>query len=338
LSPFARQTQVKKKDKFKSLRGKNKIKPEPEQDKQQMLDTSSNVSTTNNQPEQRENVNPHKPTVSSNETKTVYPVGLQEVAVNSKSDDKSSSEPSTGQVLSKFSSVTALITGALSGMGTSKAKTVTDLAKTSQPDEPARQLPAEPLAESCASQVPPAVSSESGSVAQQTTHTEGEHQESLTADSSAVDQSHVAGDAEPDSTIQPLAEVSAPVKKAKKNKPRKKKPKAKIHIEPVCPEDISSTETLAHQTPEGSPARLCPSNRTTNIYRASNMLDQTLSSLNLREGSVITLGTNGIGYQASRAVIVEDNVLHGTSDAVEESRRKMQAMEDKERMLKQRKG
>jgi len=69
------------------------------------------------------------------------------------------------------------------------------------------------------------------------------------------------------------------------------------------------------------------------------MLDNTLSSLGITEGSVVELGPNSVGYRATNAGSTRENLnLRGVEGEVEKSRRKMQEMAEKEALLKMRKG
>ncbi|CAD0043779.1 unnamed protein product [Aureobasidium pullulans] len=161
--------------------------------------------------------------------------------------------------------------------------------------------------------------------------------EELTAQTSTTTQSDDGGST---AITQPGVITSTTTKKPKKNK-RKKKSK---NTAPVREEDVSSTETLAHETPAGSPisskASTQPHYPTGGaLCERTNMLDNTLSSLGITEGSVVELGPNSVGYRATNAGSTRENLnLRGVEGEVEKSRRKMQEMAEKEALLKMRKG
>jgi hypothetical protein len=131
-------------------------------------------------------------------------------------------------------------------------------------------------------------------------------------------------------TPQPEVESLAPKKKSKnKNKKKKKKAKATITI----PDD-TSTETLANETPVASP----PSHNKFSLRESTNALDKRLSLLNIREGSIVELHENVINYHTTRPVQQENlSFFEGSNEVVEQSRRKLDAMDEKERLIKQKK-
>jgi hypothetical protein len=138
---------------------------------------------------------------------------------------------------------------------------------------------------------------------------------------------------------QPEAVPSASKNKSKnKNKKKKKKAKAAIPV----PDD-TSTETIANDTPVRSP----PSNNAGPSYNAGplhntgplresvNMLDNRLSILNITEGSIVELHENMINYHTSHPVQRENfSLSEGHNEGVEQSRRKIEKMKEKERLLK----
>lgn len=131
-------------------------------------------------------------------------------------------------------------------------------------------------------------------------------------------------------TPQPEAESSVPKKKAKnKNKKKKKKAKAAITI----PDD-TSTETIANETPVASP----PSNNKFSLRESTNALDNRLSLLNIREGSIVELHENVINYHTTRPVQQENlSFSQGCNEGVEQSRRKLAEMREQEKLMKQKK-
>jgi hypothetical protein len=150
---------------------------------------------------------------------------------------------------------------------------------------------------------------------------------------------------------QPEAVPSASKNKSKnKNKKKKKKAKAAIPV----PDD-TSTETIANDTPVGSPPSnnagpsynagpsnsAGPSNNAGPLYNTGplretyNMLDNRLSILNITEGSIVELHENMINYHTSRPVQKENfSLSEGHNEVVEASRRKIEEIKEKERLLK----
>ncbi|THY64214.1 hypothetical protein D6C99_00315 [Aureobasidium pullulans] len=253
----------------------SKIKTVLQGSKEAEINTPSDTIIRDKRAVHSENNDPRKPKVTVDEEKHRAPNALQTREVVSKGDQKT---------ISTLSSVTALLTGALSSMSSSKSKA-----------------------------------------------------EELTAQTSTTTQSDDGGST---AVTQPGVITSTTTKKPKKNK-RKKKSK---NTAPVREEDVSSTETLAHETPAGSPisskASTQPHYPTGGaLCERTNMLDNTLSSLGITEGSVVELGPNSVGYRATNAGSTRENLnLRGVEGEVEKSRRKMQEMAEKEALLKMRKG
>ncbi|CAD0108789.1 unnamed protein product [Aureobasidium uvarum] len=278
-SPFARRANTKKKDPKQKLgKSKSKTKPEhePNQSNQIMVDTSVGTSseTREEQFESHElTVNPEDSDHSSTPedpdhsftsenldraVPTVFQPQDNDHAPkpSTKADDpKHHTESATPQMLSTLSSVTALLTGALSSMGSSKAK-----------------------------------HDDTGSTVSQTEITS-----------------------------------AAPKKKSKKKNKKKKKAKTTT---PVL--DDTSTETITNETHVGSPR----STRGYTLRESTNMLDSRLSSLNIKEGSIVELHENKIGYHTGQQ---QENLSRKHDELVEQSRRKLQEMLDQEKLLKQKK-
>jgi hypothetical protein len=148
---------------------------------------------------------------------------------------------------------------------------------------------------------------------------------------------------------QPETAPSASKNKSMNKNKKKKKKKTKAAI-PV-PDD-TSTETIANDTPVGSPPsnNAGPSNNTLSLHNmghlhstsplreSANMLDNRLSILNIREGSIVELHENMINYHNSRPVRKENlSFSEGHNEEVEQSRRKLDEIREKERLLKQKK-
>lgn len=295
FSPFARRANAKKDSKQKSAKSKSKPKPEPVKTKQSMVDTpvgtsvedrvgthEKNVdvenaisasiasSSTDTRAEQGENDNTDRLTLDVGEPQYTEPRDVQtQDDASSKhhtksADDDSSkyhTESSTPQMLSTLSSVTALLSGALSSMSSNKAKKGDD-----------------------------------------------------------------------SSTASLQTEVPAAAPKKKKSKKTKKKKKAKATTQAP---DGDSTETLANETPVGSP----PSIKMYTLRENTNILDNRLSSLDIREGSIVELHENsiGIGYRTNPSDQQSENLSSKHNELVELSRRKIQEMQEQEKLLKQKK-
>ncbi|KAH0090497.1 hypothetical protein KCU60_g13244, partial [Aureobasidium melanogenum] len=125
-------------------------------------------------------------------------------------------------------------------------------------------------------------------------------------------------------------DAPAAVPKKKKSKKTKKKKKAKTATQAP---DGDSTETLANETPVGSP----PSSKMYTLRENTNILDTRLSSLNIREGSIVELHENKIGYRAHFPDQQQENLSSKHNELVEQSRRKLQEMQEQEKLLKQKK-
>jgi hypothetical protein len=124
--------------------------------------------------------------------------------------------------------------------------------------------------------------------------------------------------------------VPSTSKNKSKNKNKKKKKKAKAAAKAL---DDTSTETIANETPVGSP----PSTNMP-LRQNTNMLDNRLSILNIKEGSIVELHENMINYHNSHPVQQENfSFYQGREDMVEQSRRKLDEMTVKEKLLKQKK-
>jgi hypothetical protein len=122
--------------------------------------------------------------------------------------------------------------------------------------------------------------------------------------------------------------VPSTSKNKSKNKNKRKKKKAKAAAKAL---DDTSTETIANETPVGSP----PSTNMP-LRQNTNMLDNRLSILNIREGSIVELHENMINYHTSRPVQQENfSLAQACGDTVERSRRKLDEMRMKEKLLKQ---
>ncbi|KAH0366324.1 hypothetical protein KCU65_g5437, partial [Aureobasidium melanogenum] len=136
------------------------------------------------------------------------------------------------------------------------------------------------------------------------------------------------GDDSSTASVQNEVPVVAP--KKKKSKKTKKKKKAKTTTQAP---DGDSTETLANETPVGSP----PSSRSKmhTLRENTNILDTRLSSLNIREGSIVELHENKIGYRTHLPDQQQENLSSKHSELVEQSRRKIQEMQEQEKLLKQ---
>ncbi|KAG9954132.1 hypothetical protein KCU85_g764, partial [Aureobasidium melanogenum] len=132
------------------------------------------------------------------------------------------------------------------------------------------------------------------------------------------------------STASVQNEVPAAAPKKKKSKKTKKKKKVKTTTQAP---DGDSTETLANETPVGSP----PSSKTFTLRENTNILDTRLSSLNIREGSIVELHENKIGYRTHLPDQQQENLSSKHNELVEQSRRKIQEMQEQEKLLKQRK-
>lgn len=297
FSPFARRANAKKDLKQKPAKSKSKLKPEPVKTKQSMVDTPVDTSvedrvetlernvdvedtidasitspSSNVRAEHDEHDNMNRLALNIEEPQYEEPSYFQTQDDNSSkhhtksADNEDSSkyhtESATPQMLSTLSSVTALLSGALSSMSSNKAK---------------------------------------------------------------------KGDDSSTASVQNEVPAAAPKKKkSKKNKKKKKKAKTTTQAP-----DGDSTETLANETPVGSP----PSIKMYTLREKTNILDKRLSSLNIREGSIVELHENsiGIGYRTNLSDQQPENLSSKHDELVELSRRKIQEMQEQEKLLKQKK-
>lgn len=374
LSPFARQSQSKKKDaKSKPTKSKNKTLAEGQNMKKAETVPQPIANLTEEQAKRSDEDNPneaskaaelehlepgvmqdgHRATSHSTPEKVKIekendasavgqPTGQLSKDAAKADETKPDIEPASGQVFSKIRSATARLTGALSNMSTNKPKTEVGLPKVVQTDESAQESVA-------------GLSKDQGLSAVELKPAAAQHDTSneLQSQNSHAD---MAGHMEPMSTAQPTDESSALISKPKKKKKRtnKKKKKAKAkNAAVVHDDDASSTETLAHETPAQSPPDPNASDQPrssqsvgslyVDLRQNTNALDDRLSSLGLKEGSVITLAADGVSFQASRTIgspsygFTGEDLARETNEEVERSRRKMQEMEERERMLKQKK-
>ncbi|KAK6007956.1 hypothetical protein QM012_004770 [Aureobasidium pullulans] len=288
FSPFARRANTKKNSKQRLGKSKSKSKSEPIKPKQFMVDTPVDMSVKEicqESVESHEKEADVENSISASVTSSLAEISTEQgeddhdkmyrstfhieepehaepSGPQTQSDDPSKyqTESATPQMLSTLSSVTALLSGALSSMSSNKAKK----------DD----------------------------------------------DSSTV-------------SLENDVPATAPKKKSKKTK-KKKKAKTATQVP-----DGDSTETLANETPVGSP----PSNKKHTLQENTNILDTRLSSLNIREGSIVELHENKIGY---RTVFLgqdqqQENLSSKHNEVVEQSRRKIQEMQEQEKLLKQKK-
>ncbi|KAG9753338.1 hypothetical protein KCU73_g5909, partial [Aureobasidium melanogenum] len=276
FSPFARRANMKKDSKQRLGKPKSKGKPELVKPKQSMVDSPVDTSEIC-----QESIETHEKDAGvDNSTSASITSSLAEIRTeqdqSTKMDieepehaepsdlqtrdsdpSKHRAESATPQMLSTLSSVTALLSGALSSMSSNKAK---------------------------------------------------------------------KGDDSSTASLQNEAPVAAP--KKKKSKKTKKKKKAKTATQAP---DGDSTETLANETPVGSP----PSSKMYTLRENTNILDTRLSSLNIREGSIVELHENKIGYRTHLPDQQQENLSSKHNELVEQSRRKLQEMQEQEMLLKQ---
>ncbi|KAG9967765.1 hypothetical protein KCU98_g16162, partial [Aureobasidium melanogenum] len=278
FSPFARRANTKKDSKQRLGKSKSKVKPELVKPKQSMVDTPVDTSEIC-----QESVETHEKdadvdnSISASITSSLAEIRTEQdennkmaikepehtepsdVQTQDNDPSKHQTESATPQMLSTLSSVTALLSGALSSMSSSKAK---------------------------------------------------------------------KGDDSSTASLQNEAPAAAP--KKKKSKKTKKKKRAKTATQAP---DGDSTETLANETPVGSP----PSGKVYTLRENTNILDTRLSSLNIREGSIVELHENKIGYRTHPPDQQQENLSSKHNELVEQSRRKLQEMQEQEKLLKQKK-
>ncbi|CAD0088661.1 unnamed protein product [Aureobasidium mustum] len=272
FSPFARQAKTKKDSKQRSGKSKSKPKSDLVNPKQSKADTpvdteahekdtdvqnpvSASIASPSSdiRREQGENEDVDR---STSATESAEHAELSNLQTQDNDPTKNHTESATPQTRSTLSSVTALLSGALSSMSSNKAKKGDD-----------------------------------------------------------------------SSTASLQNEVPATAPKKKKSKKTKKKKKAKTATQAP---DGDSSETLANETPVGSP----PSNKMYSLRDNTNILDNRLSSLNIREGSIVELHENTIGYRTSLPDQQQENLSSKNNELVEQSRRKTQEMYEQEKLLK----